>query len=230
MYLIYKHTLLTGTHKGWSYIGQTCQNSNHRWRLGNGYRKCTVFYKAILKYGWENFSHEIIETNIKTLEEANAREQYWIAFYNTYIGNKNFKGYNMTPGGSSRGFTLHSHSEESKEKISKSGKNKIRSDASKEKYRQAALRRPPMTEAIKQKISQTRKERQIPSPTTTKIICIETGVIYDSIKDAVTFTGYTGIPKCIQGRYLTAGGYHWRKYSDLSKEELDRIIKKAGNL
>ena len=135
----------------------------------------------------------------------------------------------MTPGGSSRGFTLHAHSAESKEKISKAGKNKVRSNASKERYRQAALRRPPMSKATKQKISQTRKERKHPSPTTTQIICVETGKIYSSIKEAVQLTGYTSIPKCIQGKLLTAGGYHWLKYSNLNKEELDKIIKNASN-
>ena len=229
MYLIYKHTLLIGPHAGWSYIGQTCQNSAQRWRLGNGYRKCTVFYKAILKYGWENFSHEILETDLQSLEQANEREQYWIAFYNTYVGNADSKGYNMTPGGSSGGFSLHKHSQASKEKISIAGKTKIRSAASRERYRQAALRRPPMSTAIKQKISQTRKERNFPSPTTTQIICVETGKLYSSIKEAVALTGYTSIPKCIQGKLLTAGGYHWLKYSELTKEELDKIIKKAAN-
>jgi len=35
-----------------------------------------VFGAVIEKYDWDNFTHEIIETNILTIEEANAREQY----------------------------------------------------------------------------------------------------------------------------------------------------------
>ena len=75
---IYKHTNLIN---GKSYIGQTAQEDlNKRWADGHGYyakrknKNNTIFYYAILKYGWENFKHEIIEDGIKTLEEANERE------------------------------------------------------------------------------------------------------------------------------------------------------------
>lgn len=37
------------------YIGQTIQSIENRWKNGNGYKPCTYFYKAIQKYGWENF-------------------------------------------------------------------------------------------------------------------------------------------------------------------------------
>jgi len=63
-WLIYKHTLKEGyEHSGWSYIGLTQQTINKRWKSGIGYKK-QRFYDAIKKYGWENFSHEIIENNI----------------------------------------------------------------------------------------------------------------------------------------------------------------------
>ena len=51
-------------------------------------------YKAIRKYGLENFSFEIIEELNKDL--LNDREKYWISYYNS--NNKNF-GYNQTDGG-----------------------------------------------------------------------------------------------------------------------------------
>lgn len=51
-----------------------------------------VIYKAMRKYGIKNFSFEIIE---KCSEELlNQREQYWIAYYNSY-----HNGYNSTLGG-----------------------------------------------------------------------------------------------------------------------------------
>ena len=70
MYKIYKHTLtLDCPHKGWSYIGQTDNaEPNTRWQNGLGYKHCTVFWRAIQKYGWDNFSHEIIEDGLETLE------------------------------------------------------------------------------------------------------------------------------------------------------------------
>ena len=100
-WVIYKHTLVEDCeHYGWSYIGQTSTPAKIRWKSGYGYRKgCQVFRSAIDKHSWENFTHEIIEDGIQSVEEANEREKYWIAHYHTYIGDSECRGYNMTPGG-----------------------------------------------------------------------------------------------------------------------------------
>lgn len=91
-WVIYKHT---NKFNGKVYIGQTCQKPSVRWENGKGYEHNPHFYSAILKYGWnEGFTHEIIETGLATKEEANEREIYWIAFYNSYE-----EGYNLTKGG-----------------------------------------------------------------------------------------------------------------------------------
>ena len=218
MYIIYKHTLvLDCSHKGWSYIGQTVQKVNSRWRNGRGYRNSGIFRKAINKYGWENFSHEILADNIKTKIEANKLEQKFITKYHTYIKDPNCMGYNMTPGGDGGGFAGHKHSNKSKNKARQANKGKARSEEAKKHYKEAALRRPPMSAEIKLKISNTRKSLKIPSPTTTEILCIETQQIYPSIKAAVEATGFTAIPRCIQGKNLTAGGYHWAKTTDFQK-------------
>lgn len=87
---IYKHTSPSGK----SYIGMTSKQPEDRWQKGNGYAEHTKFGKAILKYGWDNFSHEILEKNIQTLEEAKVREQYYIALFDSYRN-----GYNSTLGG-----------------------------------------------------------------------------------------------------------------------------------
>lgn len=50
-------------------------------------------YHAMRHYGIENFSIEIIESNIKTQIEALERETYWIQELNTL--SKNGKGYNL---------------------------------------------------------------------------------------------------------------------------------------
>lgn len=90
------------------YIGQTNQRPEKRWDCGRGYETSSKFYNAILKYGWDNFEHIILYTNL-TLEEANQKEQELIKEYNSC--NDEF-GYNIISGG--RNFT---HSEETKRKI-----------------------------------------------------------------------------------------------------------------
>lgn len=96
---IYKHT---NKINGKCYIGQTKQSLKVRWKNGIGYDGSPVFYKAIQKYGWDNFTHEVIEDNILSQEEANNREIFYIKFYNSYIGFNNCNGYNATLGGDSK--------------------------------------------------------------------------------------------------------------------------------
>lgn len=57
MYYIYRHILPDGL----SYIGKT-KNIEKRYQNGKGYKKCPKFYKAIVKYGWDNIKHEILYT------------------------------------------------------------------------------------------------------------------------------------------------------------------------
>lgn len=94
-YIIYKHTNKINNK---SYIGQTCkaEDPNLRWCNGKGYSKCRKFYNAIKKYGWENFSHDII-AEAYTAEEADELEKQYIKSYDS-INN----GYNITFGGAGR--------------------------------------------------------------------------------------------------------------------------------
>ena len=76
------------------YIGITSINPKKRWLSGNGYRGM-VFGKAIIKYGWDSFTHEILHTNLSE-EEALAEEKRLIQKYKTC--NRKY-GYNQSPGG-----------------------------------------------------------------------------------------------------------------------------------
>lgn len=83
------------------YIGQTRVPINIRFsqHLSAARNKGHyTLYKAIRKYGEENFFIELIETC--AIDSLNDREEYWISFYNA---NKSSSGYNMTPGGSRQG-------------------------------------------------------------------------------------------------------------------------------
>jgi hypothetical protein len=86
---IYKHTNKVN---GKSYIGQTRQNVHNRWRGGYGYVTAPKFWSAIVQYGWDNFTHEILEAHITSQTEANQREKYWIDYYNTCANGYNYCG------------------------------------------------------------------------------------------------------------------------------------------
>lgn len=109
-YVVYVHT---NKINGKKYVGITSQNITRRWRKdGSGYRTSTKFYKAILKYGFDSFLHEIVGVGLSK-DEACSLEQHLIAVYDTY---KN--GYNASLGGESTKIST-----EQKVKISQTLKN-----------------------------------------------------------------------------------------------------------
>ena len=79
-YCVYKHTNLTNQKV---YIGITSQKISHRWgHEGHNYNQQPKFFNAIQKYGWENFSHEVLYDNL-TKEQAIELEAKLIAEYNS---------------------------------------------------------------------------------------------------------------------------------------------------
>jgi len=91
-YVVYKHTSPSNK----VYIGITCRKPEKRWcKNGEGYRKNTHFWKAINKYSWDNFAHEILFENLSK-EEACQKEIELIAYYKS--NNPEF-GYNKSIGG-----------------------------------------------------------------------------------------------------------------------------------
>ena len=91
---VYVHTnKINGKH----YVGMTGRRPERRWGTnGIGYNnKCTHFYSAIQKYGWDNFDHEIIANNL-TKEEAINFEKLLIEKLKS---NQKEYGYNIASGG-----------------------------------------------------------------------------------------------------------------------------------
>jgi group I intron endonuclease len=92
------------------YIGQTVKSISKRMGSeGCGYRNCRHLYKALTKYGCENFYYEILVIAF-SLEEANELEQYFIEKYDA--ANIDI-GYNLKLGGANG-----KCSQETKDKIS----------------------------------------------------------------------------------------------------------------
>lgn len=91
-YTVYKHTSPSGK----VYIGITSQKVQDRWcRQGQGYKKNTHFYRAIQKYGWDNFKHEILYTGMPEMD-AKHKE---IELIKKHQSNNPKNGYNLTIGG-----------------------------------------------------------------------------------------------------------------------------------
>jgi group I intron endonuclease len=88
--IIYKHTNKVNGH---TYIGSTIQDPRRRWRRSDktyhSYKNCTVFFKALQKYGWDNFDTSILETNIP-FQDLSLKEEQYINQYNSIAPN----GYN----------------------------------------------------------------------------------------------------------------------------------------
>ena len=107
------------------------------------------------------------------------------------------------------------HSEETKKKMSEANKGREFSKQHKEKLSEQAKNKTGSknpfygkhhSEESKLKIGASKKS--IP------VICIETGQIYRSAKEAQRKTGISQgtISKCIKGEYKQAGGFHWKKH------------------
>ena len=78
-----------------------------RVRWNHGYGKQTIFGKAISKYGWNNFTHEILFTHL-TKEEAEVKEIEFIKIY---------KNVNLSYNDAEGGFCRGKQSERTKELI-----------------------------------------------------------------------------------------------------------------
>lgn len=128
-YTVYKHTSPSGK----VYIGITSQKPEYRWDSGRGYRFNNYFYRAIEKYGWDNFQHEILHTGL-TKDEACAKEIELIAQYKSF--DVNF-GYNLSTGGEHPG-NGRIVSEEVRKKLSESNKGQIRSEETRKKMSEKA--------------------------------------------------------------------------------------------
>lgn len=101
---------ITNKINGKPYVGQTRQKLSQRIYGHKSNKGKSAIDAAIAKYGWKNFTVEIIE--VCPVESLNEKERYWIAKLNSKAPN----GYNLTDGGD--GCTGYKHTAKSRAKIS----------------------------------------------------------------------------------------------------------------
>lgn len=202
-YIVYKHTSPIGK----CYIGLTSQGMERRANSGKGYRGSSVFYKAIQKYGWDNFTHEVLESGL-SFDEACQKEREYIRRFRS-LSTEN--GYNLEDGGSSG----HRMSEESRKKLSiyRSGRKMPPPREETRLKLSQSLRGRSFSEEHRKNISLSKTGTQSggKNPRARKVRCVESDAVFDTVKEAATFVG--GSPKNIihacAGRIKTSGGYHW---------------------
>lgn len=132
------------------YFGITGQNPYKRWQNGYGYKYSPHFKAAIRKYGWDGFYHIVIVCGCSE-NFAKYLERLYITHYRT---NETEFGYNVTNGGEH-----FEHTQASKSKMGRKGKNRLLSEETKKKMRESAKtrRRHKHTEEAKRNMSIARK-------------------------------------------------------------------------
>jgi len=218
-YIVYKHIFPNDK----IYIGITSQKPERRWNKGKGYKNSTRIYNAIQKYGWENVKHEILYDNL-TVDEAETKERELIKKYKS---NDDKYGYNLETGGN-----LNKEiSEKTKKKISKrvSGKNnpmygrsamlgKHHTEETKK-----ILRKKMNSYEVHQKLSEKNKGKNNPmygvrlpenilEKKRKKVLCVETGKIYNSLTEASKEEkiNISCLSETCNGKQKTSKGYHWK--------------------
>lgn len=233
-----------------AYIGITKQTPENRWRKdGSGYKQNTqpAMYSAIQKYGWDNFEHIIFADNLSE-KDAKHIEVLLIALYKTNCSKYQHPsyGYNLTDGGDGTGG--RQITDETRLKMSESAKNRFLLEEEREKISNALIgvmagdKNPmygvhrfgesnpnfgshkfvgennPMfgkhhTEETKKKIQNNQKCKAV--------MCVETGEIYRSIREAARQTGLnqSHISKCCRGvkGHETVGKLHWKFVNEEEK-------------
>ena len=222
-YYVYRHVNLFN---GKQYIGITMQNPpSSRWGTnGCNYKECKHFWNAIQKYGWDNFSHEVLYSNMSK-EEACAMEKELIRRYKTQDGNF---GYNIYEGGECPEIP-----DETRKKMSKSmmgNKNGLGKPCSEEKKRKisSAQKGKKFSEEHKHAISMAKKgkthkslslesrKKSADSHKKNRVFCVETDTIYESIHECARQLNISATLVCrtCKGKQEATGGYHLSYYND----------------
>ena len=218
-YVVYMH--ISPSNK--RYIGLTSMNEKKRWGGGNGYRSNNYFYRAIEKYGWDNFEHIIIARGL-TEDEAKWLEIELIREWDSTNPNK---GYNLTLGGESANGLIHT--EETKRRMSEIKKGREVSEETRRRLSKALKGRKISEENIERMCGENNPMYGMCgelnpmygtcyelSPNATKVIAIINGkpfMTFDCIKRGAEFFNCDSscISKCCNGKRKSCGKYNGEK-------------------
>lgn len=211
------------TVNGKRYVGQTIRKFEERQAQHKKDSEVCDYklYRAIRKYGWDNFNWAVIVEGVESVESLNSLEQYWIKELDTF---KN--GYNSTTGG--EGCIV---SDDTKKKMSESHKGKHLSEEHRKKLSESHKGKQ-FSEETKKKISESKKGRHFSEETRRKLserlkgannpcskpvlqLDKETGEViaeFAGLREAERVTGiHKGhISNVCRGKRKSSGGYYWQ--------------------
>lgn len=219
----------------------------HRNALKQNRHENSKLQNAFNKYSEENFIFEVIE--FCEPEVRYEVEQYWL---NRFYNKKTCYNINSVAGKPPSSLGKH-HTEETKRKLSKILKNKKRSLETCKKLSKIFKERfkdpknNPMygkhhSNETKKKISNInmgnkyclgRKlseetKQKIGSKNSIAVICLETKIIYPSVRIAEQSTKSAKIGNCCKGNQKTTNRLHWMYYKDYinaTQEEIEEKLK-----
>ena len=223
-FTVYKHTAPNGK----VYIGITSNDPKFRWHGGNGYYRNEHFYNAIKKYGWDNITHEIIETDLP----KDAACELEIRLITQYNATNPKYGYNGTHGGEHYKPTAEAIEKARKAHIGKrynigvpfteERKRHLRenhADFRGEKNPNYGKKWTPEQIAIRQAHRKYKYGGE--NPRSKPILQFDRNGNFikrwNSITDATIVCNKTSIKDCLKGKYKVGGGFVW-KYDNEVKE------------
>lgn len=223
---------ITNSATGKQYVGITTKGyknrfANHIWHARRNSGKCSALHDAIRKYGVACFSVELLQ-EADSWEKMNQLERDWIARLGTIAPN----GYNLTDGGDAGVFaepTRQMMSERLKGKpISENTRQGVIAswnDPERRAAKIAAIKEAMNRDDVRKATSERQKgvpktEAHIASLRKAKaraVVCVETGMEFEAITDAVRWLQKNGHDKAVGGKLSmvlggkrkTAYGYHW---------------------